>query len=252
MKLTFLVLTASLLVCKSAVALDDGTFSGKLVMVVGNDVTTSDPVVAGSDWLSFQCDGSGCSLLPAQVSVSDVPNNRDSMEMVLQRLHFSNTGSDSPPVVEAWFRRDKAHAWLKPGPVLTFASVEGPVAAVVNLSTESFETVAAGRTITLMPLLDRDRKRIRLQLREPGVRQMLDDVSECLASPPSYLRWAGDLDGDGRPDYLIDYPRGADKTHAVLYLSSLAGPQQLVGSAAVFDSAVDFTGCDGSNFFGSE
>ena len=252
MKLTFLVLTASLLVCNTAVALDDGTFSGKLAMVVGNDVTTSDPVAAGSDWLSFQCNDKGCSLFPAQVSLSEVPNSRDSMEMVLQRLHFSTTGSDSTHVVEAWFRQDKAHAWLKPGPVPTFASVEGPVAAAVDVSTESFDIVVAGRTITLMPLLDRDRKRIRLQLREPGIRQMLDDVSECLGASPGYLRWAGDLDGDGRPDYLIDYPRGADKTHAVLYLSSLAGPQQLVGSAAVFDSAVDFIGCDGSDFFGSE
>jgi len=54
-----------------------------------------------------------------------------------------------------------------------------------------------------------------------------------------YLRWAGDLDGDGRPDFVVqlDLALGSE---IVLFLSSLAGRGQFVGEAG--HSHLDFEG----------
>lgn len=251
MKLRIFALTASLLVSTGAVAVEDASSSGPITMVAGNEITTSDEIVSGSNWLALQCDQSGCNLTPAEVAVSDVPAERDGMEMTLHRWHFSTKSSVLTPEVDAWFRKDSAFGWLKAGPLLTYSSDEGPVRPKVEVLTKSIDIQFPDRTVTLMPLLDVANRRVRLQLREPTLRQMLDDLTSCLAAP-SYLLWAGDLDGDGRPDYLIDYPRGASNTHTVLYLSSLAGPHQLVGSGAVFDSAVAFGDCDEGNLFGGQ
>lgn len=47
-----------------------------------------------------------------------------------------------------------------------------------------------------------------------------------------YLLWAGDLDGDGKPDLLLNH--GDAEVHVALYLSSLAEKGQLVGLAGHF------------------
>ena len=45
------------------------------------------------------------------------------------------------------------------------------------------------------------------------------------------LLWSGDLDGDGKRDYLIDF--GEKVSHSILYLSSAAKPGELVRMVAV-------------------
>ena len=245
-----LLLLSSLLMCSAALALDDATSSGALTMVVGNHMTTSDEVLPGNDWLSLHCDSSGCRLLPATVTIGgEEPTNRDSMEMTLHRVHFANVGQEDTTGAEVWFRRNARFPWLKTGPLVTYTATEGPVDVVPDLSTKSVTVPLADRTVTLMPLLDVEHRQIPLQLREPKQRQMLEDMTACLAGT-GYLRWSGDLDADGRPDYLIDYPRASTGTHAVLYLSSMASRGQLVGTGAVFDSVVGFNGCDDSGWFG--
>lgn len=52
-------------------------------------------------------------------------------------------------------------------------------------------------------------------------------------SRQTYLRWAGDLDGDGRPDLLMSH--GESSAQLSLYLSSLAKAGELVGLAGSFD-----------------
>lgn len=51
-------------------------------------------------------------------------------------------------------------------------------------------------------------------------------------SRQDFLLWAGDLDGDGRPDLILNH--GEAGVHVALYLSSLAGNGELVGVAGVF------------------
>jgi hypothetical protein len=56
----------------------------------------------------------------------------------------------------------------------------------------------------------------------------LDDVDVGLPA----LRWAGDLDGDGKLDLLIDVSAHPAETQLELFLSSHAAPGELVGRAA--------------------
>ena len=53
------------------------------------------------------------------------------------------------------------------------------------------------------------------------------------------LLWAGDLDGDGRLDLYLDTPDHYNMDRRRLLLSSAAGPGELVGEVAVFET----TGC---------
>lgn len=51
---------------------------------------------------------------------------------------------------------------------------------------------------------------------------------------PNSIEWKGDLDNDGKEDYLISY--GEVESFEVLYLSSAAGPDQIVRAVAVYYS----------------
>jgi hypothetical protein len=57
------------------------------------------------------------------------------------------------------------------------------------------------------------------------------------------VRWAGDLDGDGRADLLLSLPDDNCGFDNRLYLSSMAGPGQLVGLAARFAGRYPACGC---------
>lgn len=85
------------------------------------------------------------------------------------------------------------------------------------------------------------------ELRVAGKRQRLGAYQWHLdgARPlqgPEYLLWAGDLDGDGKIDLLMNFTDYYWNT--VLFLSSLAKPGELVGEAARFSySPPDSPGC---------
>lgn len=75
-----------------------------------------------------------------------------------------------------------------------------------------------------------------LYLQNGDRRQLLnapDPASDLAPENPSYLRWVGDLDGDGKRDYIIHY--GIDKmsTH-MLYLSSKASGDKMIKKVATF------------------
>lgn len=61
-------------------------------------------------------------------------------------------------------------------------------------------------------------------------------------NPQYYVRWAGDLDRDGRLDLLISL--GGSGTTLLLYLSSLAKDGEIVGKAGTFTYyPIDSAGC---------
>jgi hypothetical protein len=62
-------------------------------------------------------------------------------------------------------------------------------------------------------------------------------------SARQYLRWAGDLDGDGKLDLLIEFGMSGS-TETVLFLSSRAQDGELVGAAASFTYfPIESAGC---------
>ena len=87
-----------------------------------------------------------------------------------------------------------------------------------------------------------------LQIREQDERQFLLSslsASECevvdVDSVPNYLLWAGDMDKDGKTDYIINFSPNSNHVH--LYLSVNASLTEIVGLAGVFDARQDMTGC---------
>jgi hypothetical protein len=122
--------------------------------------------------------------------------------------------------------------WLRPGPVVSWGSIVGGLRRASGSGTLELEAGPVGDAVArFVPLLDVQHQRCLLQLRLKDKRQTLGELDDCQHSPNTgYLLWAGDLDGDGLPDYLVTYVH--DRSSAVLYLSSLAARDGLVGVAA--------------------
>ncbi len=73
-----------------------------------------------------------------------------------------------------------------------------------------------------------------LQLKKAGKIQTLFTWPQALSEEHAELIWAGDLDGDGKLDLLLDHSDHYNATGLTLYLSTWAAPGQLVGRAATF------------------
>ncbi|GHT83694.1 hypothetical protein AGMMS49543_11890 [Betaproteobacteria bacterium] len=69
---------------------------------------------------------------------------------------------------------------------------------------------------------------------------------ETLPEPADYVRWIGDIDGDGKPDFVVNFVGNAygGEHDFALFLSSLARPGEIVGLAGRFDYfPIDASGC---------
>lgn len=73
-----------------------------------------------------------------------------------------------------------------------------------------------------------------LQLKHAGKIQTLFQWPQGLSDQHAELIWAGDLDGDGKLDLLIDHSDHYNSSGLALYLSTWAGAGQLVGRVAIF------------------
>jgi hypothetical protein len=122
-------------------------------------------------------------------------------------------------------------AGLKPGPIVC-APITGP------------EDPRPGDHLTID--LRGHRYRIAFEKHGAGVRIRLSDAtrSQLLWSqhgegndPHYWVTWAGDIDGDGQLDLLVDFSEHYAGFPDVLLLSSCAKPGQLVGEAARFNHA---------------
>jgi hypothetical protein len=74
----------------------------------------------------------------------------------------------------------------------------------------------------------------RVSLVAEGKRQVIGPVAGYSENLPVELIWRGDLDGDGRDDYLLRF--GDKASQPILYLSTKARPGELVRPVAVFRS----------------
>jgi hypothetical protein len=75
-----------------------------------------------------------------------------------------------------------------------------------------------------------------LTLRSGDRRQVLYRFSDEPDEPSWPVLWAGDLDRDGRLDLYMDLSRKYSMSRRVLFLSSKAAGNDLVGEAAVFET----------------
>jgi hypothetical protein len=222
------------------------TPSVAVTFVYGNDVWQPGWAINDShNWLALACSKRGCNLEPASLKVAAASGRvrHDNYATSGQKLSFKLRGkSEAKPSL--WFKADAKLPWLRIGRVPTYYSAEFSLPKQNN--TDTFEINiknASGDQESLVPVLiapaDRPAAAIRderqdayLQLRARDKRQLIDEPIAACSQQLSreYLQWAGDLDGDGKTDYVLNFLDGAAGS-IKLYLSSGAANDALVGLA---------------------
>lgn len=221
----------------------------------------------GSNWLALVCNEKACSFEPASLKVSDKAwqGHYDDQPTSGQHLLFKQSGASGSKVI-AWFESATALPWLRLGAIPSYYTGADKTARPSGKGTLEIAIVLpSGETAKLVPMLltaeqaaklsnqhtpqyPRNWGSFLLQLRAKGKRQLLlGELGVCgHAIDRGYLLWAGDMDRDGKTDYLINFIDQDGPVH--LYLSSLAGAGQLVGLAGIH-LAPPFGGeCDGSGW----
>jgi hypothetical protein len=222
--------------------------------VVGNDQwQPGTRYKSSADWLALNCTPSGCSLGPARLTVKaeSWQGHYDDKPTRGQKLNLRKL-KPGPGSVIAWFQLDARHPWLKPGAVTTYASSVGRSKRPPSEGTlEVAIDLPDGKSATLVPLFDRENQVFQLQLREPDRRQILGQLAHCSREVANdFFLWAGDLDGDGRADYLISFVD--DDGQVLLYLGGAAdqGEYGIAGIAGAYDSPPYGGECDGEGWLG--
>jgi hypothetical protein len=241
---------------------------GAVTLVYGNDVfQIGKRFTAGDNWLALACSGSTCRLQPASLAVKAESVKEDDVTIPGQRLTFTTSSAHPESTVYAWFKRSDAVNWLATGLLKTWL-VESDIMQNAQAATSQLGGSAEVTVPTelqgdarLVPMLytaqhsaelygwlqgedESAWPAVYLQLRAQGQRQLLlGRLATCEGLVKrSYLLWAGDLDHDGRADFLISFIDASGPVH--LYLSSLAQPSQLVGLAGVYNSPDDVGECE--------
>jgi len=213
----------------------------------------------------------GCKLYPTQLSVSKAKHAVYDAEPVnSQLLHWTPLPAylDKVPLEDqkrpdliALFKPIRTLAKLKfsPGSVATYVHRSMPAyPATPRIGTlEVRLSLGSGAFMDVVPRVRLPQTQTNAQsdeqptynpydidvfeLRMGNQRQQLPGhtVEELEGGPlqnqQSYLLWAGDLDGDGKPDLILNH--GGYGIHVALYLSSLAREGELVGLAGSFEYA---------------
>ena len=220
--------------------------SGPIKFIVGNDRHQAGAAFkTGVAWLALACSAAECRLVPANLRVKAQRGG--------QQLHFEAADAAGTRVI-AWFAVKQAPSWLVPGAIPTYYSGKGRPKGTGKGTEEALISLPDGNTAILMPILlaspdpSAPLPPALLLLRVGERRQLLlGQLGLCSHRFRSedYLLWVGDLDKDGKPDFLVSFVDGDGPIH--LYLSSAAKPQQQVGLAGVYNPPPSGTACDANS-----
>ena len=223
--------------------------------------------LAGDGWWALVCGNEasatleqGCVLHGTHLSVTPAMHSvYDGDPVASQLLHWSPLPANLDKAAQDNEKRPALVAVFKP--IRSLAGMKlmaGPVATYVHPGMSRYPgtgrpgtlevrlTMADGKHLDIVPRVAKSPPGepsplvniTTFELRQGALRQRLpgyefseigDDGS---LSPQQYLLWAGDLDGDGKPDLIINH--GGYGTNIAVYLSSLAKEGELVGFAGNF------------------
>ncbi len=205
---------------------------------------------AGEGWWALACGPLGCALSATRLSVRPAMHDvYDGEPVPSQKLQWAPLPANGAQVLAVFkpIRSLAGRLPLRAGPVTTWLHA-GLTSYPRGSRPGTMETpvpAGQGAPVLVLPRLvegaDGADPTIEIELRIGPQRQSLGRSGFGIEGPqvlrgPDYLRWAGDLDGDGRPDLLVRLP-GSGAVDVALYLSSLAGPGELVGLAGRFQYA---------------
>lgn len=205
---------------------------------------------SGDGWWALVCSKGSCKLQAEALKVEFRPHPAYDAEDDLPG-QFLRWTPQPPQGMEMLFKPQATDLIprLKAGPVATWMTRASTCTSEDRKAGDVLQTVldlGEGNTARLLPRLisraakpeEGDGDAVRVELRAYGKRQLLPDSYEwhMESGRPlktcDYLQWAGDLDGDGRLDLLLNYTDY--QWSSVLFLSSLAKPGELVGEAGRF------------------
>lgn len=249
---------------------------GALQHLAGRHFASSD------GWWVLVCQYDDCRLEPASLQVREaahptydgpeVPGQRLSLQLLpeaegLLRRSGGDPGFGGRPrqvddsVILAAFRpaeslaalplsRDSVPTWWYSHPRVGVPTTPTPFGHNLPPAAERQVLVGEAGTLTLrqLPPVQQGVSERPLEIELGGVRQPLGthyvhmDDGQRPVELGEVLQWVGDLDGDGRPDLLVNH--SGYFWDLALYLSSLAQPGELVGEAGRFTwSRPDSPGC---------
>ena len=209
---------------------------------------------SGAGWWALRCDAA-CELIPLSLTVSSKDHPvYDASPTRGQVLEFSpRLPADGVVAVFKPFRAPLDKLQLKAGPVPSWIpGLECKPKKGVRYQGGHVMggelRLPGGEKFLLVPRLEQPSKAAAeagigpeawLELQAGAKRQRIGEFEFDITwdegstlEPASYIRWVGDLDNDGKADFLVD--TGAITTKLALYLSSLAGPGEVVGMAGSF------------------
>jgi hypothetical protein len=207
---------------------------------------------SGDGWWMLVCDEprKNCTLRPARLEISAHPHpTYDGPEVPGQKLRFSPMPPAGALLVFKPFRAPANALVLAEGAVETWRIAR---ATQTQGTMEGEFALADGRRLRFVPTLltpPGDGERLALELTLDGQRQTLGFFGFGIDGPISlkpgdYVHWIGDLDHDGKPDFVVDFSYDGFGRDFALFLSSLAQPGEIVGLAGRFSYfPIDVAGC---------
>jgi hypothetical protein len=213
---------------------------------------------SGDGWWILTCgDSKQCKLQSARLDVAAHPHPQyDGPDVPGQMLRLTPVPPAGAILVFKPFRAPANALVLAEGQVETWRIAR---ATKTPGTMEGELALADGRILRFVPTLlvpktpppERgESDPLALELLLDGQRQTLGVFGfgmEGLATlkPADYVRWIGDLDHDGKPDFVVNFNFASDGSqNFTLFLSSLAKPGEIVGLAGHFSYfSINNTGC---------
>jgi len=190
----------------------------------GDEVTAK----ANQNWLGLYAKDGKCELRPTKVSIKMVHDeiiDEDDLKAKSGK-RVSVPGKEKPIFVFAGIRG------LKAGPV-----VSSPIKNKDHLAlNEKIKISLSKREATLTVTGKRkDAEYLTgfvVTLESGGVKQQIVQAKQVSAESTPKLMWCGDLDGDGKLDFVMDTSTHYNASNVTLFLSSQAKPGKLVKEVA--------------------